>query len=353
MRQFGWRNFLLDWRADVTALGMLMLFSILIRTPLYQDAWNATLITLLVDPLALVVALLLRQVFNRLRLDIQLNIKSISIIVMICLASGMAHAAWARLVIQTGGWQVPNWTMGQSWVLPVSYYVFIFLSWSLAYLWKAAQVTAGDARQRAAIAEAEALKAELLHLRQQLDPHLLFNALNGIAAEIPVHPNAALAMISELADYLRYSLAHRDLSVHPLETEIDAVQAYMAVQQARFGPDLSCVFTMDQSVSGMLTPSFLLQPLVENAVKHALKTEARPLRLAVEARADSQGVLITVSHPGTLDQHWRTIGNPGVGLNVLRRRLDLLYPNRHTFELLQKGKEVAAVLYLEGSPCFA
>lgn len=343
------------WRADVIGLALLLALSLIMRTPAYGNASVALAIALLADPVALLAVLALRcwytQSTESSKTGLPRGPSLAGRLLLSCVGAAVLLAVWVRLICLWGDWSVPHWMVWQSWVTPIGYYAIVLLVWNLAYLWWYAREVARKAQDRAAQAETEALRLELLHLRQQLDPHLLFNALNGIAAEIPTHPSTATAMVCELADYLRYSLEQRDGTVLPLCQEIAAVESYMAIQKARFGVDLHYIVEVDAAVQDVLTPSFLLQPLVENAIKHGITEGQTPRCIRVAARAVPEGLTFSVYNPGQLDPHWRQRGDPGVGLAVLRRRLELLYPLSHRFDLRQVGGDVVAELKLAGQPC--
>ena len=340
------------WRHDLAGFCLLMAISVLMRTVLFQGIKPALVVSMLVETVTMLVVLLLRPVFVRLRRSTSMALL-IVVTPLLCVAAALLVTAWARTVTAAVGWSVPSWVGPQHWLLPWFYYIIVFATWAITYFWIAAEDDARQQQQRAAAAQAEALKAELAHLRQQLDPHFLFNALNGIASEITAQPQAAVAMVRELADYLRYSLDHRDETVSPFSADLDAVHSYLEVQKARFGPELRVRLTADESARGRQTPSFLLQPLVENAIKHALKTSVMPIDIVVEAVSDGTVLNISVANTGTLNPDWRTAGNPGVGLSVLRRRLALHYPDRHAFDIRQTGPTVTAALTLRGEPRFA
>ena len=156
--------------------------------------------------------------------------------------------------------------------------------WSLCYFWIYAELAEQAEHRHAVRAEAEALRAELEELRLQLDPHFLFNALNGVAEEIPEHPAAALAMLRDLTAYLRHSLDGINQTVVTVEAEVGGLSAYLRVQQARFGDRLRT--TLDMSTRRRRTrriASFLLQPLVENAVKHGKRDNG--LDVGIDIRA--------------------------------------------------------------------
>jgi LytS/YehU family sensor histidine kinase len=192
---------------------------------------------------------------------------------------------------------------------------------------------------------------ELQMLRSQLDPHFLFNSLNGIAAEIRPHPDAAVNMVGQLSDYLRYSLDHRKQPISRLSTELGAMESYLRIERARFGDRLHFTVEAPEPARMRLVPSFLLQPLVENAVKHGLDRSAGTLHITLRVRVDGNLLEITVTNSGAMEP--ADPSHQGLGLETLRRRLDLYYPQRHRFTLEAKNESVAAALQLWDAPCSA
>lgn len=241
--------------------------------------------------------------------------------------------------------------------IPVIYYTTVFLAWSLAYFWVRAEIAARTERAQRSEAQAAAMRAELQHLRLQLDPHFLFNALNGVAEEIPEHPEAALAMLRDLTAYLRHSLDGIDRTVVTVEAEVGGLNAYLGVQRARFGDKLRARIDLEPGVASRRIASFLLQPLVENAVKHGRREQGVDLRIAI--RGTGQTLHVEVENTGTLAQSAAAGSRrqrPGIGVENVRRRLALHYPDRHSFYLCEVGdraedKKVLATLVLEGEPC--
>lgn len=347
------RSGVLAWRLDVACLGLLLLLGAVMRTSLFNSGSGALLVTVIVDPAMLLLVLLLRPVLLRKRLAPSFAPTALIGNAVLCVVAALVMTLWAKFVTGLTGWRVPSWGPVQSWVVPFGYYLLVFASWTAAHHWLMAEEAAQNEKRRAAVAEGEALRAELQHLRHQLDPHFVFNALNGIATEIHDDPNAAIGMVHQLAEYLRYSLAQRNRTVTPFAEEIGAVRSYLDVQKARFGDDLSYRLSVDDASLAKVTPSFLLQPLVENAVKHGFNAGHVPLDIVVEATADEDAMKIKVSSDGILREDWRSAGDPGIGLSVLRRRLDLHYPGRYRFEMLGADRRVVAELQLWGDACFA
>lgn len=343
-----------SWLLGLVGAFLLTALGTVVRLAHFQNFPRAFIISLLVDPLTLPIVLALRPVFLRRHFETAFDVVRIVLLnTLLCVAAAFVLTCWVRLVTHVTGWPVPNWGTIQSWVAPWIYYCIVFASWRFAQFWSEAEIAAYREKQRAMGAEAEALKAELLHLRHQLDPHFLFNALNGIAVEIPDDPDAAVAMVRELAAYLRYSLDQRDRTVTSLASVFDAARSYLELQKARFGPALDYRLMSSETARRCIVPSFLLQPLVENAVKHGLKAGHAQVNIAVEAVADDSRLQISVTGPAVLRSGWEGGGDPGVGLSVLNRRLQLHYPDRHEFSLRQVGDVVIAGLQLRGEPCSA
>ena len=235
--------------------------------------------------------------------------------------------------------------------IPVIYYTTVFLAWSLAYFWVRAEIAARTERAQRSEAEAAAMRAELQHLRLQLDPHFLFNALNTVTAEIPERPQAAMEMTRRIAAYLRYSLDKHDRQLCPLADEIEAVRAYVRIQELRFEDRLQCRIEVDPTARSIAVPHLVVQGLVENAIKHGLRSPAETLRIGVcISRTGGDTTVIEVANPGILSA--QASAGPTLGLANTRRRLELHYPHRHELSLTQEGETVIARLVLRGSACF-
>ena len=248
------------------------------------------------------------------------------------------------------GWVTRGRDALEDFALPLLHAFIVLAGWSLCYFWVHAELAEQAEHRHAERAEAEALRAELEELRLQLDPHFLFNALNGVAEEIPEHPAAALAMLRDLTAYLRHSLDGINHTVMTVEAEVAGLSAWLRVQQARFGERLKVALSVEPAATSRRIASFLLQPLVENAVKHGDRETG--LHLAISIRVAGEGLLIEIENTGRLDQGGGRRRGRGIGLENVRRRLALHYPGRHKFSLGARGPDaVVAALSLEGEPC--
>jgi hypothetical protein len=229
------------------------------------------------------------------------------------------------------------------------YHFLLFVIWSVICFWMRSEMARQAERDRAALAEAQAMRAELERLRLQIDPHFLFNALNGIGEEIPENPGAALAMLRNLSVFLRQSLAGIDSPIGTVAAEAEALSAYLQVQRARFGARLKLHLEVAPEAAARRLPSLLLQPLVENAIKHGRRDPA--LEVSIEIRAAGDGLDVLVTNPGTLPPEGE--GRTGLGLANIRSRIALHYPGRSRFDLRAVNGVVTAQLRLEGEPCSA
>lgn len=338
------------WRWNILLWCGVAAFLVAARFSIFPSL-EVTIVSLIVQTtLAVILSGMIRLVLRRPSISQGFRLRTAFWIVLLSGCAGFLHSSLVQFALDQMQWNNPNVPSLTVWLFRTKIMWLLYMSWCLGYLGVRADQLARSQHERARQAREEARRIELQMLRAQLDPHFLFNSLNGVAAEIRPHPEAATAMVTELADYLRYSLDHRDRVIAPLASEIDAMRAYLAIEQARFGENLVCEVSAGDDVRRREVPCFLLQPLVENAVKHGWKS-AGPNALHVSLRAwIHAGLLeISVTNSGLLD----AAAADGIGLSTLRRRLDIHYPGRHSFRLEQRAEGVEAKLILEGEPCFA
>ena len=223
----------------------------------------------------------------------------------------------------------------------VSNHVFILLAWTGGYLalvyWNRSQMEG----RKSLAALGHAREAQLEMLRYQLNPHFLFNALASLRALISEDPQRARETVSRLSDFLRYTLGVRDSLSGSLADEVEVVRAYLDIERVRFEERLEVSFDEDPGVAEALVPTFLLHGLVENAVKHGRPVEGR-LRIHIVTRGDADGLTLTVSNTGVLEE--TPTSNGGIGLANVRARLAAAYPSGHGFVLEQYGAWVRAVV---------
>lgn len=220
-------------------------------------------------------------------------------------------------------------------------YSVTLLGWSALYfgwkIWQKWQTERENALQSSALAQ----KAQLEMLRYQLNPHFLFNALNSIRASVDEDATRAKQMITQLSEFLRYSLLHESAKKIPLRDEIEAVKNYLAIEKIRFEEKLSVEFAVERAAEDFRVPCFLLNPLVENAVKHGLQTSPKLLEIKISAGIRGNKLFLEVANSGKLQNGTTQNGN-GIGLKNVRERLDKLFGDGGKFELNQENNFVKA-----------
>jgi two-component system, LytTR family, sensor kinase len=224
----------------------------------------------------------------------------------------------------------------------------VLLAWSALYLGIKHQQELQAERERTLRATALATEAQLEMLRYQLQPHFLFNSLNSLRALIAEDPARAREMVTELSDFLRYSLSVQGATELPLAEEIAAVRRYLTLEQVRYEGRLQVVFDVDPAAESHRVPSYLLHPLAENAVKYGIRTSASPLRVRIAARVDGERLLVEIANTGRWCEPETGLPESGlkVGLANVRQRLGWLYPGRHRFEVGQDDDWVRARIEL-------
>jgi len=173
-------------------------------------------------------------------------------------------------------------------------------------------------------AEKLARDAELYKLRQQLQPHFLFNSLNSISALAGKHPDQARKMIQHLSDFLRGALKKEDHQMVSFSEELQHLQLYLEMEKMRFGHRLSTDISHDDAALNFLLPPMLLQPVVENAIKFGLYDTTDDITIKISAQAADDVLRITVENPFDPETALPKQGT-GFGLSSVQRRLYLLY----------------------------
>jgi signal transduction histidine kinase len=195
---------------------------------------------------------------------------------------------------------------------------------------------------REAFLEARLVRAELAALRGQLQPHFLFNALHSISALMAEDVDAARRVLLRLADLLRQVLEHLSLPEVTLESELELARAYLEIQRVRFADRLEVHIAVSPETSGARVPSFLLQPLVENAVRHGIERCTGPGRIEIDASSEHGRVRLRVHNTGP-----GLAADPrggGLGLENTRARLEWLYGEAHRLELREVDGGVEALV---------
>ncbi len=221
-----------------------------------------------------------------------------------------------------------------------------------------------EQEQREQALSLHASRSELKALRAQINPHFLFNALNAIAGLIPKDPRRADRAVEQLAEVFRYTLRRSENDWSRLEEEIDAVRAYLDLEQARFGARLQCRIQVDPGVRDARIPTLAVQTLVENAVKHGVAAIRGTGIIEVEAARKSDALEIRVldNGPGFSEEGPGVAGEPkgatsGFGLRNVRERLTGYFGEKASLRIGRDAARgltvVSLVLPLGGHPASA
>jgi hypothetical protein len=262
---------------------------------------------------------------------------------------------WMRLLAKS---LFPHW---QDWALDLELprlltvafgYVWTFcLALTLLAAMRSARKAQASAT-RAATAEAEAANAVSAALRLQLNPHFLFNTLNSIAGLVTLdRKQEAENMIERLADFLRASLNANPIEDVPLSQEIDTIDAYLHIEAVRFGDRLEIEIDLAPETEQAKVPNFILQPLVENAIKHGVSALQGTALLYIASVREADMLVLTVvnSSPESNGESSRLAGT-GVGLANSRQRLANRYGARASLETGPVGDRYRATIRMPFVP---
>lgn len=193
-------------------------------------------------------------------------------------------------------------------------------------------------KEKSLRSEALAHEAQLLMLRYQLNPHFLFNTLNAISTLVlQQSTDRANEMVTKLSQFLRYSLDHAPLERVSLAHEIGTLRLYLDIEKVRFAERLKIMIDLPEDTEPALVPSMLLQPLVENSIKHAISKSLEGGSIRISARKQENELVLTVEDDGPgfeledgQGAELRKTG--GVGVQNIRNRLDEIYSSKHAIE---------------------
>lgn len=176
--------------------------------------------------------------------------------------------------------------------------------------------------------------AELAQLRQQLQPHFLFNSLNSINALVISQPQKAREMVLQLSEFLRGTIRKDSQSWITLEEELNYLKMYLEIERVRFGHRLEVEFSVEKGLNSIKLPQLLIQPLVENAIKHGLYGMTGEVKIEVSGKKEGNYFILEVKNP--FDPESTAPEGAGFGLSSVERRLYLLFGRT---DLLESGPQ--------------
>ena len=185
--------------------------------------------------------------------------------------------------------------------------------------------------------------AELYNLRQQLQPHFLFNSLNSIIALISVKPELAKKMTFQLSDFLRGTMRKDDKQLIELADEIKHLELYLEIEKVRFGHRLQTNFDYDPEILKAQVPCMIIQPLMENAIKHGLYNIIGNVNINTTITLNNNMLTIEITNPYDTDQFYNKKGT-GFGLSSIQRRLFLIYTRTDLLSIRKTENKFTSII---------
>ena len=179
------------------------------------------------------------------------------------------------------------------------------------------------------------MEAELQALQAKINPHFLFNTLNSIASLISENPKAAESTVEKLSELFRYTLKSAEKNTVSVAEELEIVRTYLEIEKVRFGDRLQYEITCDESVREFMIPALIIQPLVENSIKHGIASEVHGGRILVQVSKADGNCLISVIDSGKGIDGARNVN--GFGLRSVEERLQLRYGALSSLRLIPDG----------------
>lgn len=217
---------------------------------------------------------------------------------------------------------------------------YTLILWSTLYFvikfWMESKTQKENAEKAILLAQS----AQLQMLRYQVNPHFLFNSLSSLRALVRENQKKAEEMILQISKFLRYSLISKKNNQVRLKEEIEALGHYFEIERVRFGDKLVTEVKIDKAAEDLLIPSFLIHPIIENAIKYGMDTSTMPLKIKLSAQYSDSQLQINVINTG----HWLKNNlhksGTGTGLKNVKQRLDLAFPNKNNITIDKKDDSV-------------
>jgi signal transduction histidine kinase len=227
-------------------------------------------------------------------------------------------------------------------------YWLTLLAWTGGYfviqLWRILQ----ERERRLLEFQVSARDAQLRALAYQLNPHFLFNALNSLRALVLEDQGRAREMITRLAAFLRHTLAVPEHGENSVAEELEALRSYLAIEQVRFEERLVVTWDVTPAAEARVVPSLILQPLVENAIRHGGSDADGRVEVRIAASTAGEELRLVVSNTGSMDRTGARAA--GMGLENVRSRLAFAFPGRHRVETRENDGWVHVELRMTETP---
>lgn len=182
--------------------------------------------------------------------------------------------------------------------------------------------------------ETQLIEARLQTLKLQLQPHFLFNTMHTITSLIQTKPVVAQKMIVRLSELLRLTLNNANEQVHTLEDEMKILEKYLEIESIRFEDKLTVLIDIEPSTKNLMMPGLILQPVVENAIKHGIEKSAEPGTVEISSHRSNGSMIIRIKNSGGTINNESTLG---IGLSSAQSRLNYLYGDKASIQLIKQN----------------
>ena len=301
-----------------------------------HDSWVPLFWTELVSWLPWVLATpLIIRFARRFSLLRRLTVGNIAVhLATFCAVSALAECWSALLQVTFNPWRNPiPPTFVDTWSISLIYQILIFV---IVYLLIVTVTSVVDSREQMARQTEELAQARLAALHRQMEPHFIYNTLNSITGLVrDSRREAAVDMIVGLSEFMRRASEDSHRAEVSLAEEVDYLQRYLDIQKMRFGDRLDARVDIPADLLGAKVPNLLLQPLVENAIKHGIARRAAGGAIQISAAAEEGGLRLCIYNDGPGNPVDLQAARTGVGIGNLRTRLQILHGGAAKLELRQ------------------
>jgi len=241
------------------------------------------------------------------------------------------HSHYIRFLDQSIAWRIINGML--------YYALMVLIYYSITYYENFQKKIKSEIELKALVKE-----AELNSLKNQINPHFLFNSLNSISSLTITNPEKAREMLVKLSELMRYSLKtnHNDKST--LETELANIEKYIALEKIRFGDKLNFIKEIDEECCNKLLPNMILQPLFENAIKHGIYESTESVTIKVRCKFIDE--ILQISIENNFDPEAKSKKGEGIGLENIHKRLSIIYKNPNLLTTQIKSNTFTARIFI-------
>lgn len=186
-------------------------------------------------------------------------------------------------------------------------------------------------------------EAELKSLKFQINPHFIFNSLNSMSALTTIDPDRARSMILKLADFLRYTLANNGKDKNRLVEELKNIKLYLDIEKIRFEDKFDYIEEIDEGILDLKVPNMILQPLFENAIKHAVYDSLDKILIKLKCKVENNFLKISLENNF---ENTSPKKGAGIGLQNIKSRLELYYGEKNLMDIKKEGDIFSVILYI-------